>query len=72
MVDILIFMANLLRNILHVLSDECVTPWVEQHRETPGISERDQMRFSRIVLDVQHTKQCNLLPCNMALVYAVS
>jgi len=63
---------DLLGDILHMLSNQWITAWVEQHREAPGIPKGDQMRFSWVELDVQHAKQCDLFSCDLALVYPVS
>jgi hypothetical protein len=64
-------MSYFLSHILQMLLDQVVASGVIQGKETPRISECDQMRFSWEELDVQNFEQCNLLACNRRLVYAI-
>ena len=64
--------ADFLGDLLHMLPDQMVARWVEENGKTPGISKGGQVRFSRIVLDVQHGELCDLFACRLALVYSVS
>ena len=52
----------LLGELLHVSPYEAMTAWMEQHREAPGVSERDEMRFSRVKVNRERIETDNPLP----------
>ena len=65
-------MSDLLRDVLHMLPNQMVARRVEEDGEAPGVSEGDQMRLPRIVLNVQHGELRDLLSSGRRLVYPVS
>ena len=64
--------ADLLRHVLHVLSDEVIACRVEEDGEAPRVAESDHVGLAREELDVEHAEQCYLLSRDVRLVDALA
>ena len=55
-----------------MLPDQIVASRMEEHREAPWISKRNQMALSGVELSVEHLEESNLVANSRRLVYPVS